>query len=142
LDEQIREAILTHEVTWETKGTELEIDLEEINYNGEESLLLQVWMNLIGNALKFTEQNGKISISLKSFQNIAVIKIADDGIGMDNATKKHIFEKFYQGDTSHKGKGNGLGLPLCKRIVNLHRGRIECESEPGKGTVFTVILPL
>ncbi|MBR5515384.1 MAG: HAMP domain-containing histidine kinase [Clostridia bacterium] len=142
LDEQIREAILTHEVTWSTKGTQLEIDLDEMTYTGEETLLLQVWLNLIGNALKFTDDKGVVCITLKNNSSNAVVTVSDNGIGMDTETQKHIFEKFYQGDTSHKGKGNGLGLALCKRIVNLHNGTIQCESEAGKGSIFTVTLPI
>lgn len=141
LDEQIREAILTHEMVWTEKGHELDIDLEELEYEGEESLLLHVWLNLIGNALKFTSYGGKLTVSLKKEKNAAVVRISDDGIGMSEETKKHIFEKFYQGDSSHKGQGNGLGLALCDQIIKLAGGNIECQSELNKGTTFIVTLP-
>lgn len=142
LDEQIREAILTHEVTWTKKEQELDIDLDEIEYFGEEGLLIHVWMNLVGNALKFTQEKGKVSVKLKRIGNNAVVTVSDNGIGMSEETKKHIFDKFYQGDTSHKGKGNGLGLSLCLKIVETSHGKIECESTLNKGTSFTVTLPI
>ncbi|MBE6573578.1 MAG: HAMP domain-containing histidine kinase [Ruminococcaceae bacterium] len=142
LDEQIREAILTHEMVWTEKGHELEIDLEELEYEGEESLLLHVWLNLIGNALKFTDCKGSIAVSLKRIDDNAVVTVKDSGIGMTEETKKHIFEKFYQGDSSHKGQGNGLGLALCDQIVKMAGGKIECESELNKGTTFIVTLPI
>lgn len=142
LDEQIREAILTHEMIWTEKGHELDIDLDELEYEGEESLLLHVWLNLIGNALKFTSYKGRLAVSLKKEKNAAVVRISDDGIGMTEETKKHIFEKFYQGDSSHRGQGNGLGLALCDQIIKLAGGKIECQSELNKGTTFTVTLPI
>ena len=141
LDEQIREAILTYEPAWTDKEIELDIDLPEINYTGEENLLLQVWLNLIGNAVKFTPKGGRITVIMTEFQDSVVITIADNGIGMDEDTAKHIFEKFYQGDTSHKSEGNGLGLALCKKIVTRAGGNISADSTLGKGSTFTVKLP-
>lgn len=141
LDEQIREAILTHELKWTEKEIELDIELDEIIYTGEESLLLQVWLNLIGNALKFTPEGGRVSVRLFEDIDRVIIEITDNGIGMDEYTAKHIFEKFYQGDTSHKSEGNGLGLALCKKIVERNGGSITVNTHPGQGTRFTVILP-
>ncbi len=141
LDEQIREAILTHEIEWTDKEIELDIDLPEINYTGEESLLLQVWVNLIGNAVKFTPNGGYITVKMIEFQDSISITVSDNGIGMDEDTSKHIFEKFYQGDTSHKGEGNGLGLALCKKIISRTGGSISADSTLGKGSTFTVKLP-
>lgn len=141
LDEQIREAILTHEIAWTDKEIDLDIDLPEISYTGEENLLLQVWLNLIGNAVKFTPEHGCISVKVFESDNTVTVNINDTGIGMDEATLKHIFEKFYQGDSSHKSEGNGLGLALCKKIIARIGGSISAESTPGKGSVFTVTLP-
>ena len=141
LDEQIREAILTHEMLWTHKNISFDIDLPEINYTGEENLLLQVWLNLIGNAVKFTPDNGMITVSLTELDDCVVITISDNGIGMDENTVKHIFEKFYQGDSSHKGEGNGLGLALCKKIINRAGGSIRVESSLGHGSTFTISLP-
>ena len=141
LDEQLREAILIHEQGWTTKELELEIELAEICYNGEESLLLQVWQNLIGNAVKFTPEGGRITVRMTEFEDVVAVTVSDNGIGMDDATINHIFEKFYQADSSHRGEGNGLGLALCKKIVTRIGGSISAESTPGKGSVFTVILP-
>ncbi len=141
LDEQIREAILTHEIGWTDKEIELDIELSEITYLGEESLLLQVWLNLIGNAVKFTLRGGKIGVKLLESQDSVTVTVSDNGIGMDKDTAKHIFEKFYQGDTSHANEGNGLGLALCKKIVEKCNGSITVESELNKGSRFTVKLP-
>lgn len=141
LDEQIREAILTHEISWTEKNLELDIELDETVYRGEESLLLQVWLNLIGNAVKFTGEGGKITVRLTDANDRITVTVSDTGIGMDENTAKHIFEKFYQGDTSHKGEGNGLGLALCKKIIAHTEGSVTVESVPDKGSTFTVILP-
>ncbi len=141
LDEQIREAILTHEMSWTQKNIELDIDLDDIIFHGEENLLLQVWLNLIGNAVKFTPDKGCISVKLTEDDDSITVKISDNGIGMDQTTVKHIFEKFYQGDTSHKSDGNGLGLALCKKIVTRCDGTIRAESTLGEGSEFIIKLP-
>ena len=141
LDEQIREAILTHEIGWTDKNIELDIDLAEVTYTGEESLLLQVWLNLIGNAVKFTPKGGRIAVKLLQFPDSVAVTVSDNGIGMDSDTAKHIFEKFYQGDTSHANEGNGLGLALCRKIVEKCGGSITVESVLDKGSRFTVKLP-
>ena len=106
LDEQIRQIILLFERDWTEKNIDLDINLEEINYLGNEELLAQVWQNIIGNALKFTNPNGKIKVFMESNDKYIVIDIIDNGIGIDEATQARIFEKFYQGDKSHTIKGN------------------------------------
>ncbi len=142
LDEQIREAIVLLEPKWNQKQISLDIDLLPILYTSQKSLLLQVWTNVIGNAIKFSDPESTILIRLrKPRQNIEVI-VSDDGIGMNEDTQKHIFEKFYQGDSSRRSLGNGLGLPLCKKIAELCGGNIYVSSEPQKGTTFMVRLPL
>ena len=88
--------------------------------------------------MKFTEPKGTVSLSLKTDGEFAVIKVSDTGCGISPETGRHIFEKFYQGDTSHAAQGNGLGLALVKRVIDIVGGDISVESEIGKGSVFTV----
>lgn len=142
LDEQLRRAVLMFEGQWSEKNLELDLDLPECEYFGSSELLSQVWINLIGNAVKFTPQDGKISvkIDLSGPESIDVI-VEDSGEGMSEETRKHIFEKFYQGDSSRKSEGNGLGLALVKTICTLTGSEIQVESELGKGSRFTVALP-
>lgn len=142
LDEQIREAILLFETKWTQKELCLEVDLSAIRYKGNKELLMQVWQNLIGNAVKFVSQKGEIRITLRIEKNNVIVTVADNGIGMSEAVQKRIYEKFYQADTSRTGIGNGLGLALAKRIVDLHDGTLTVASAEGKGTMFTVTLPL
>jgi len=140
LAEQIRMAILTLEREWSDKKIGLDIELDEVEYDGNQDLLFQVWMNLIHNAIKFTPNGGKINISLKQVGTQTFVQIADNGEGMSPGVRKHVFEKFYQSDKSHHSEGNGLGLPLVWRIINLHEGIIHVESEVGAGSTFTVTL--
>jgi len=140
LAEQIRTAILTLEREWGEKEIELDIDIDEIDYHGNHDLLFQVWLNLIHNAIKFTPRKGEIKISLKQEDQRISFQIVDNGIGITPETRKHIFEKFYQSDRSQNSEGNGLGLPLVRRIVNLHKGIINVESTVGIGSTFTVTL--
>jgi len=140
LDEQIREAVVMLEPKWNRKNIELDIELEEVSFCGQQQLLLQVWMNLIGNAIKFSEQNGKIGIRLRKMSKSIEVEIRDAGIGMDEHTISRIFDKFYQGDTSRRGQGNGLGLAICKEILDRCGGEIRVHSELMKGTTFFVRL--
>lgn len=139
LDEQIRRVILLLEPGWSGKNIELDIDLPPVYCTGREELLQQVWLNLLDNAVKFTDPGGRIAVRLTSGERITV-EIADNGIGMTDETMKHIFDKFYQGDRSRASEGNGLGLALVRRIVELSGGDVHAESKPGEGTVFTVRL--
>ena len=142
LDEQLRRGVLLFEDIWQKKNIEPNLDLPECNYYGNEELLNRMWINLIGNAVKFSYENSKIKISIDdSNESVVMVVISDEGPGMTEEVKSHIFEKFYQGDTSHKSEGNGLGLALVKSIAELSGARIEVESEQGKGSTFTVILP-
>lgn len=142
LDEELREAILPFENQWLEKKVELNIDLDNISYWGNKELLAQVWQNLIGNALKFVKENGTIRIILRKTDAYARIDIVDNGIGMSKETINRIFEKFYQADRSRSISGNGLGLTLVKRIIDLHEGSIDVSSIEGKGTTFTILLPI
>lgn len=141
LDEQIRETILLFQQDWDNKKIDLDIELETVIYNGNPELLGQVWQNLLENAIKFTEPNGIIEVHMYSEKNNITVTVSDNGPGMDEQTKQRVFEKFYQGNTSHSTEGNGLGLTLVKRIVELHNGEITVSSQLGNGTEFTVKLP-
>jgi len=142
LDEQIRQALLLLESIWTPKQLSLNIELEKCVYYGNEELMMQVWLNLLGNAIKFTPEGGEISVSLTSKDHCIDVIISDTGIGMTKSVRKHIFEKFYQGDHARYAEGNGLGLPLVSRIINLCGGKVEVISELGEGSTFTVKLPV
>lgn len=142
LDEQLRKCILLMEKQWTAKDLELDLDLEELSFKGNEEMVQHVWVNLLGNAIKFSPDGGTLSVKLHRDGDSAVVSVGDTGPGMDDATRRRIFEKFYQGDTAHAAEGNGLGLSLVKRIVDLCQGRVEVQSAPGEGSVFTVTLPI
>ncbi|MNW38963.1 Alkaline phosphatase synthesis sensor protein PhoR [compost metagenome] len=139
LDEQIRQVLLTFEEIWSKKELNLSLDLPKVYIYQNEILLRQVWSNLISNAIKFTPQNGRIQITLNELDKQIIVSIKDNGIGMNSDIKKHIFDKFYQGDRSRAMEGNGLGLSLVKRIIQLSDGEIYVNSEAGKGSEFKVI---
>ena len=139
LSEQLCQALLIFEKEWEEKELEIITDLDEsIEVEADRELLLTVWSNLISNAVKFTDKGGKITVTLKRDNRHALVSVSDTGCGMTKATGVRIFEKFYQGDTSHTTDGNGLGLALVKRIIDITKSEITVESELGKGSTFTV----
>ena len=140
LAEQIRMSILALETEWEKKSIEFEVDLDEIEYMGSESLLYHVWDNLISNAIKFSNFGGEIRISLTQANNKVIFTISDDGTGISEEVQKHIFTKFYQGDPSHKEQGHGLGLALVKKVIDILGGEISVQSEVNKGSAFTILL--
>ena len=142
LDEQLREAMLLLEEQWTEKNLDLEIDLDNVDFYGNKDLLAHVWQNILGNAIKFAPQAGNVRVLLRKEKDCVKIHIADNGIGMSEEVRRRIFEKFYQGDPSRSSQGNGLGLALVKRIVDLHGGNISVSSKEGKGTTFTVDLPV
>lgn len=142
LDEQIRRSILLLEHLWDDKDIKFNISFEELFYRGDEELLQHIWVNIINNAIKFSHKGNAIDLSLTKSDDKIVCQIKDYGIGMGEETKERIFEKFYQGDQSRSKEGNGLGLPLVKRILELYDGQIEVNSILDEGTRFTVILPL
>ena len=141
LDEQIRQAVVALEPQWTEKNIGFDAVLDPVSITGCESLLGQVWTNLIGNAIKFSEPGQEIGIRLLEQTECVVVSVTDHGCGMTPEVQKHIFEKFYQGDSSRKSLGNGLGLALVKRIVELSQGVVEVESAPQQGATFRVILP-
>lgn len=142
LDEQLRKAILALEKQWSSKEIELDLDLHEVMYEFNADILMQVWLNLFSNAFKFTPNGGTVSCTLQEADGEAVVVIRDTGMGMTEEVRRHIFEKFYQGDTSHNGSGNGIGLNIVGRILELCGGSIDVASTPGLGSAFTVHLPL
>lgn len=139
LSEQLREAILSFETVWEKKNISIEIEMpDELKISADKELFSLVWNNLISNALKFTSEGGTVFLTLTKEENGATVKIKDTGCGISKETGNHIFEKFYQGDTSHATEGNGLGLTLVKRIIDITKSEISVESEIGKGSTFTI----
>lgn len=138
IDEQIRSCVLLLEKQWSRKQLELDIDMEQIEFFGNQEMLSQVWLNVIGNSIKFSKEGSTITIRASKADGRIKVSIADQGEGMDEQTLNHIFERFYQGDSAHSSEGNGLGLPLVKRIIELCGGTIRVESEKGKGTIFSV----
>lgn len=139
---QLCECALQFEDAWEQKNIEFEVDMEEKSaIEADKGLLELVWTNLLSNAVKFTPSGGRIMLSQVSNSKEITVSVADTGCGMDKKTRERIFEKFYQGDTSHSAEGNGLGLALVKRILQLSDGSISVKSKVGQGTVFTVSLP-
>lgn len=141
LDEQLRDCVLLFEEQWAAKNLNLNLDLDEITYYQNPDLLSHVWINLISNAIKFSDENGILDIQCHKGNDNVWITVKDSGIGMAEETINHIFDKFYQGDSSHSTPGNGLGLPLAQRIIDMLGGRISVKSSPGNGSVFSVTLP-
>ena len=142
LDEQIRCAVLDFEEKFEEKSINLNVELEEIVINTDKAYLSLVWSNLISNAIKFTDFGGNVSIKLEKKGKRVIVTVKDDGCGMSPQTEKRIFEKFYQGESSHCVEGNGLGLALVKKILNLLNGHIRVKTKLNKGSEFEVVLYL
>lgn len=142
LDEQIRQSILALERKWTEKDIGFDVEMDEVEYCGYEALMQHVWTNLIDNAIKFDSVGGEIEIRLRRQGERLVFTIADTGPGIAPEDMNRIFNKFYQGDSSHQSEGNGLGLALVYRIVTGSGGEISVYSEPGMGATFTVNLPL
>ena len=139
LGEQLCECLLQFENVWEKKNIEIETDIaENIQVEADAELLCLVWNNLFSNAFKFTAEGGTVSLQLTATEHHAIIRLQDTGCGMTAEVGAHIFEKFYQGDTSHSVQGNGLGLALVKRVIDILQGEISVESAIGVGTTFTV----
>lgn len=141
LDEQLRRMVVQLEPTWESKAINWELDLSPTTVTAHEELLAEVWINLLANAIKFSSQDGVIQIICYATDQVYV-EITDHGCGMDKDTMSRIFERFYQGDTSHSREGSGLGLCIVKKIIAQSGGEIHVRSTPGKGSTFRVALPL
>ena len=143
LDKQLEHITLMLEPHWMEKNINVEAELLKVTYSGDEELLSQVWINLLHNAIKFTPENGSIAIELIPDENHVVCRISDTGAGISPEDKAHIFERFYKADKSRDRSlgGSGLGLSLVKKIVDMHGGTVSVDSEPEKGSIFTVTLP-
>ena len=144
-DEQINKTEriqYANQIIGETEKLSIHLELQDFFYLGNKEMIEEVWNNLIGNAIKFSDDGGQLKI--KSFQNknTAVVIISDDGIGMSKETQKKIYDKFFQADTSHSQEGAGLGLSIVKRIITLHQGKIHIDSELNRGTTITIDLPM
>ena len=142
LDEQVRQAIVALEQKWTEKGIDFDVELDKISYSGYESLLIHVWSNLIDNAIKFDPHGGMIALRLWQEDGFAVFTIDDNGPGVAPEDQERVFHKFYQSDSSRVMDGNGLGLPLVKKIVEFSGGTVTLENLPEAGCRFTVRLPL
>ncbi|WP_040950500.1 sensor histidine kinase [Gorillibacterium massiliense] len=142
LDEQLRKSILMLEPMWSKKEIEFDISLTPVDYVGEEDLLMQVWLNLIGNAVKFSPEGGVIKISLTVENGRLAVSISDNGMGIAEEDRQRIFERFFKGDKSRSSDGNGLGLVIAQKITELMQGTISVESQWGKGTTFRVELKM
>ena len=140
LDEQIRQSIVALEPAWEKKELEFDVNLERVEYVGNEAMMRHVWDNLISNAIKFSPMGGLIRMHLQQYADGLVFSVSDMGPGLTEDAQKHIFDKFYQADSSYKQEGNGLGLALVKRIVDMFEGTITAENLPECGCRFKVVL--
>lgn len=141
VDEQIRQCILLLEPQWTAKNADFDVDMDEVIWNGPENLMHHVWSNIIGNAIKFGPENGLIRICLKQTDCRFVFTVEDEGHGIPDEEKERVFHKFYQGDSSHKQEGNGLGLALAKQIIDCCSGSIRVEDTEGGGCRMIVELP-
>ncbi|MCD8341718.1 MAG: HAMP domain-containing histidine kinase [Clostridiales bacterium] len=142
LSEQLRHCAILLLPKLEQKDISLEMEVDDLCYTGNAELMEQVWLNLLNNAVKFTPEHGKIMVTGKQTAEELVLAFSDSGIGMDEETAAHIFEKYYQHDTVSAVRGNGIGLSIVARIVALCGGTVQVQSAPNEGSTFTVCLPL
>lgn len=140
---QLCESVLLFEEAMEEKEIALEADIEDAAMiKADADLMELVWNNLLSNAVKFTEPGGSIAVRQTSDESHIRVSVSDTGCGIVKGSINHIFDKFYQGDTSHSTEGNGLGLAMVKRVLELMDGEIQIISEEGKGSTFLVTLPV
>lgn len=142
ITEQVRRALTHFESRWTEKKIAMTFSLQEVSAHVNGVLLMQVWTNLIDNAVRFSPEGGAITITLCREADGVAFRIADEGAGMDEAAQRRIFDKFYKADHARNSEGNGLGLAIVRRIVEIHAGSVAVESAPGKGSLFTVCLPI
>lgn len=142
VDEQLRKCIIMLSEKWSDKIREYELDFQELVIQSDSDLLMQIWSNLIDNAIKYSPENSTIWISGKIDEEFLIVTIKDEGKGISIDKQQKIFDKFYQCEESHKKQGNGLGLSIVKRIVELLGGTINCRSEALEGTIMEVKVPV
>ena len=140
LDEQLRRCIRQQERGWLQKGLTVAGDLDPVDYYGNEELMEHIWSNLISNAIRFTPAGGEITVVLRKERDEITVSVSDTGIGMDEETQRHIFDKFYRAEPYPDNRGNGLGLSIVRRAAELCGGQVTVFSKPGKGSTFTVTL--
>lgn len=141
LGEQLRQCAIIASRSWMEKQQRFTSDLPDVPFTGNRELMQHLWLNLIGNAVKYTPEGGEITLTLTQAGKNAVVRVADTGEGMTEETRQHLFDPYFQGDSSRSVQGLGLGLSIAKRIVELCEGEIAVESAPGEGSIFTVTLP-
>lgn len=141
LDEQLRRCVHQQERAWLKKGLTVEGDLDRVDYYGNEELMEHIWSNLLSNAIRFTPAGGQITVVLRQSEGEIAVSVSDTGVGMDEETQRHIFDKFYRAETCPDSRGNGLGLSIVRRAVSLCGGQVTVFSQLGKGSTFTVTLP-
>ena len=142
LSESIREVLIMLENKWSVKKLSIDLELQDFLYLGSKEMMEEVWNNLIGNAIKFSDSGGQLKIKSLKNKNTVIVIISDNGIGMTKEKQEKIYDKFFQADTSHSQDGAGLGLSIVKRIIAVHQGKIHIDSELNKGTTFTIDLPM
>lgn len=141
LDEQLRRCSILLSGQWTEKELDMTMDLDEAVYVGDYDLMQHLWINLLTNAVKYTPKGGSITVTLKNEEKFIAVSVADTGKGIPPEDRERIFDKYYQTDKSHSKRGLGLGLAICRRIVQLCNGSLTVESEVGVGSTFTVKLP-
>ncbi|PFN19450.1 two-component sensor histidine kinase [Bacillus cereus] len=143
LDQQLKQIVLNSEPLWAEKEIELDLDLEKVHITADQESMSQVWINLIHNSIKFTPSGGTITIQLKEHEELVEVRIHDNGIGISEEQKQHVFERFYKADSSRNRAhgGSGLGLAIVKKVVDLHQGEIKVKSTEGNGAEFIVRIP-
>ena len=141
LDEQLRRCVRQQEREWLKKSLTVEGDLDPVDYYGNEELVEHIWSNLLSNAIRFTPAGGQITVVLRRGEGEVTVSVSDTGIGMDEETQRHIFDRFYRAAPYPDDRGNGLGLSIVRRVVTLCGGRVTVFSRPGNGSTFTVTLP-
>ena len=142
LGEQLRECSVILSGKWLQKNMEFDVSLDHVMYSGNKEMMQHLWINLLDNAVKYTPEGGKVTLSVSEENGYAIVKIADTGEGMSKEVREHLFDPYFQGDSSHSRQGLGLGLSIVKRIVELCKGTISVRSKVGEGSLFTVILPM
>jgi len=142
LGEQLRECSIILSGKWLQKNMEFDVSLDHVMYSGNKEMMQHLWINLLDNAVKYTPEGGKVTVSVSEENGYAIVKIADTGEGMSKEVREHLFDPYFQGDSSHSRQGLGLGLSIVKRIVELCKGTISVRSKVGEGSIFTVILPM